>query len=158
MLFERAKRIEMGRFRPILGILLAIVATCLVACGGPAAKVPTTYTPDILQKVELYSPGVAELRERFPELEQSIQEKDWVDVQSFIHGPMGELRSRVNRLAATLLVKDQNQAEALAKELYVHLERLDEAAQQGQQVIAGQEYRNALDDFDSFLSIVPTFQ
>lgn len=148
----------MGRFRPLVGIVLAIVATCLVACGGPAAKQPTTYTPEIMQRVELYSPGVATLRDRFPELEQYIQAKDWVDVQSFIHGPMGELRARVNRLAATLLPKDQPQAEDLAQELYAHLERLDEAAQEGQQVIAGQEYRNALDDFDSFLNLVPTFQ
>jgi photosystem II protein PsbQ len=147
----------MGRFRPFLGILLAIVATCLVACGGPAAKIPTTYTPEILQQVELYSPGVASLRDRFPELQGYIQKKDWVNVQSFIHGPMGEMRVRVNRLAATLLTKDQPQAQALAKELYAHLERLDEAAANNQQVIAGQEYRNALDDFDAFLSFVPTF-
>ncbi|TVP67833.1 MAG: photosystem II protein PsbQ [Leptolyngbya sp. LCM1.Bin17] len=148
----------MGRIRPLLGVVLAVIATCLVACGGPAAKVPTTYTPEVLQQVELYTPGVAELRDRFPELESYIQDQDWVDVQSFIHGPMGELRTRVTRLAATLLPKDQPQAQALAKELYGHLERLDEAAANGQQVIAGQEYRNALDDFDSFLRLVPTFE
>ncbi|HIK46207.1 MAG TPA: photosystem II protein PsbQ [Leptolyngbyaceae cyanobacterium M65_K2018_010] len=148
----------MGRFRPLLALVLAIVASGLVACGGPAAKIPTTYTPTILQQVELYSPAVAELRDRFPELQSYIQKQDWVNVQSFIHGPMGELRARVNRLAATLLPQDRGPAQARAKELYVHLERLDEAAANGQQVIAGQEYRNALDDFDSFLSLVPTFQ
>lgn len=148
----------MGRFRPLLGILLAVVASCLVACGGPAAKIPTTYTPEILQQVELYTPAVAELRDRFPELQGYIQQKDWVNVQSFIHGPMGEMRTRVNRLAGTLLTKDKPQAQAVAKEIYTHLERLDEAAANNQQVIAGQEYRNALDDFDSFLSLVPTFQ
>lgn len=149
----------MGRFRPFLGLVLALVATCLVACGGgPASKIPTTYTPAVLQQVELYSPGVALLRDRFPELQGYIQKKDWVNVQSFIHGPMGELRARMNRLAATLLPQDKTQAQALAQELYAHLERLDEAAVNGQQVIAGQEYRNALDDFDSFLSLVPTFQ
>lgn len=147
----------MGRFRPLIGILLAFLATCLVACGGPAAKQPTTYTPDILQRVELYTPGVATLRDRFPELEQYIQVKDWVDVQSFIHGPMGELRARLNRLASALLPKDQPRALELAQELYGHLERLDQAAAEGRQVTAGQEYRNALDDFDSFLSLVPTF-
>ncbi|WOD40888.1 photosystem II protein PsbQ [Nodosilinea sp. E11] len=148
----------MGRFRPLLGILLAIAATCLVACSGPAAKIPTTYTPEILQQVELYTPAVAELRDRFPELQGYIQQKDWVNVQSFIHGPMGEMRVRINRLANTLLTKDKPQAQSLAKEIYSHLERLDEAAANDQQVIAGQEYRNALDDFDSFLSLVPTFQ
>ncbi|MBD1919135.1 photosystem II protein PsbQ [Phormidium sp. FACHB-322] len=141
-----------------MGILLAVVASCLVACGGPAAKIPTTYTPEILQQVELYTPAVAELRDRFPELQGYIQQKDWVNVQSFIHGPMGEMRTRVNRLAGTLLTKDKTQAQALAKEIYSHLERLDEAAANNQQVIAGQEYRNALDDFDAFLSLVPTFQ
>jgi photosystem II protein PsbQ len=146
----------MGRFRPLLGILLAIIATCLVACGGPAAKIPTTYTPEILQQVELYTPAVVTLRDRFPELEGYIQTKDWVNVQSFIHGPMGEMRTRINRLAGSLLVKDQPQAKALAQEIYTHLERLDEAAANNQQVIAGQEYRNALDDFDAFLSLVPT--
>lgn len=149
----------MGRFRPLLALLLAVLASGLVACGGgPASKAPTTYTPAILQQVELYSPGVATLRNRFPELENYIQAQDWVNVQSFIHGPMGELRARANRLAATLLPQDKEQAQALAQELYVHLERLDEAAANRQQVIAGQEYRNALDDFDSFLSLVPTFQ
>lgn len=148
----------MGRFRPLLGILLAVVASCLVACGGTAAKIPTTYTPELLQQVELYTPAVAELRDRFPELQGYIQQKDWVNVQSFIHGPMGEMRTRVNRLAGTLLTKDKPQAQSLAKEIYTHLERLDEAAANNQQVIAGQEYRNALDDFDAFLSLVPTFQ
>ncbi len=145
----------MGRFRPLLGIVLAIVATCLVACGGPAAKIPTTYSPTMLQQVELYTSPVTDLRDRFPELEGYIQAKDWVNVQSFIHGPMGELRARLGRLSNQLLVKDQPQAKTLAQDLFGHLERLDEAAATNQQVIAGQEYRNALDDFDAFLNLVP---
>jgi photosystem II protein PsbQ len=146
----------MGRFRPLLAIVLAVVVTCLMACGGPAVKVPPTYTPEVLQRIELYRSGVDSLRDRFPELQGYIQNQDWVNVQSFIHGPMGELRARVNRLAASLLLRDQPQAEALAKEIYGHLERLDEAAANGQQTAAGREYRNALDDFDSFLSLIPS--
>jgi photosystem II protein PsbQ len=145
----------MGRLRPLLGIVLAIVATCLVACGGPAAKIPTTYSPTMLQQVELYTSPVTDLRDRFPELEGYIQAKDWVNVQSFIHGPMGELRARLGRLSNQLLVKDQPEAKSLAQNLFGHLERLDEAAATNQQVIAGQEYRNALDDFDAFLNLVP---
>ena len=145
----------MGRFRPLLGIVLAIAATCLVACGGPAAKIPTTYSPTMLQQVELYTSPVTDVRDRVPELEGYIQAKDWVNVQSFIHGPMGELRARLGRLSNQLLVKDQPQAKSLAQDLFGHLERLDEAAATNQQVIAGQEYRNALDDFDAFLNLIP---
>lgn len=146
----------MARFRPILGVILAVIATFIVSCGGTAPKQPTTYTPAILQQVEIFAPRVVELRERFPELEVPIQDKNWVDVSSFIHGPLGELRARMNRLAATLLPKDAAQAKELAQNLYVHLERLDEAAVNNNQVIAGQEYRNALDDFDAFLKLIPT--
>ncbi|HEY9738687.1 MAG TPA: photosystem II protein PsbQ [Trichocoleus sp.] len=146
----------MARFRPILGVILAAIATLIVSCGGAAPKAPLTYTPEVLQKVQLYTPAVVELRDRFPELQGYIQDKNWVDVGSFIHGPLGEMRARMNRLAATLLPDDAAKAKELAKEFYVHLERLDQAASEENQVRAGQEYRNALDDFDTFLSLVPT--
>lgn len=148
----------MARFRPILGVILAAIATLIVSCGGAAPKAAPTYTPDVLQNVQLYTPAVVELRDRFPELQSYIQDKDWVNVGSFIHGPLGEMRTRMNRLAATLLPKDAAQAKELAKEFYVHLERLDQAASENNQVLAGQEYRNALDDFDTFLSLVPTVE
>ncbi|MBD0335229.1 MAG: photosystem II protein PsbQ [Cyanobacteria bacterium Co-bin13] len=146
----------MARFRPILGIILAAIATFIVSCGGAAPKQPLTYTPEILQRVQIYAPAVNDLRDRFPELQNFIQEKDWVDVSSFIHGPLGEMRFQMNRLASTLLPKDADQAKQLAKEVYVHLERLDQAASEGNQVIVGQEYRNALDDFDAFLNLIPS--
>lgn len=146
----------MARFRPILGVILAAIATLIVSCGGAAPKPPATYTPEILQKVQLYAPAVSDLRERLPELEAYIQDKDWVNIGSFIHGPLGEMRTQMNRLAATLLPKDAAQAKLLAKEVYVHLERLDQAAADNNQVIAGQEYRNAIDDFDVFLDLVPS--
>jgi photosystem II protein PsbQ len=146
----------MARFRPILGVILAAIATFIVSCGGAAPKQPLTYTPEILQRVEIYSAPVNDLRERFPELQSYIQDKDWVNVSSFIHGPLGEMRAQMNRLAATLLPKDAEQAQQLAKEVYVHLERLDQAAAENNQVIVGQEYRNALDDFDAFLNLIPS--
>ncbi|HEY9764413.1 MAG TPA: photosystem II protein PsbQ [Trichocoleus sp.] len=146
----------MARFRPILGVILAAIATLIVSCGGAPPKQPLTYTPEILQKVQIYTPSVQALRERFPELQGYIQQKDWVNVGSFIHGPLGEMRAQMNRLSATLLPKDAEQAQQLAKEVYVHLERLDQAAFDKNQVIAGQEYRNALDDFDAFLNLIPS--
>lgn len=146
----------MARLRPILGVILAAIATLIVSCGGTAPKQPLTYTPEILQKVQIYAPAVDNLRERFPELQGYIQAKDWVNVGSFIHGPLGEMRAQMNRLAATLLPKDAEQAQALAKEVYAHLERLDQASVENNQVLAGQEYRNALDDFDAFLNLIPS--
>lgn len=145
----------MARFRPLLGVILAAIATFIVSCGGSPPQQPLTYTPEVLNQVQIYTPGVVALRQRFPELEEYIQRENWVDVQSFIHGPMGELRARMNRLASTLLPDDEKQAKSIAEDLYVHLERLDSAAQDNNQVLAGKEYRSALDDFDAFLDLVP---
>ncbi|PSN18168.1 photosystem II protein PsbQ, partial [filamentous cyanobacterium CCP5] len=136
--------------------VLAAIAALMVGCGGGPTPSPPTYTPDILEQVQIYAPRVIDLRQRFPELEDYIQQKDWVNIQSFIHGPMGDLRSRVKRLSATLLPRDEEKAEAIASDLFSHLERLDNAAKENNQVVAGQEYRGALDDFDAFLNLVPT--
>jgi photosystem II protein PsbQ len=145
----------MTRYRALLSVVLAAIATFVVGCGGPsAAKVPT-YTPDKLAQIEIYTPGVESLRERFPELEGYIQTKDWVNIRSFIHGPMGELRERLGRLSARLLPQDASAAKALADEIGVHLEQLDAAAADYNQVEAGKQYRLALDDFDSFLNLIP---
>ena len=143
------------RFRSILGFLLATISVLSVSCGGSNISQPTTYSGEQLAQIEIYAPRVIELRDRFPELEDYIQNKDWVDIGSFIHGPMGELRARLGRVAVRLLPQDAKQAKALADELAVHLERLDAAAQEYNQIEAAGQYRKALDDFDAFISLLP---
>ncbi|WP_008309816.1 photosystem II protein PsbQ [Leptolyngbya sp. PCC 6406] len=144
------------RYRPILGLLLAVIATVLVSCGGPSVTQVPTYTPDTIAQIQSFNAGVITLRDRFPELEDYIQNKDWVNIRSFIHGPLGELRARLGRVTARLLPQDASQAKTLAESLAVHLERLDAAAAEYNQVVAGTQYRLALDDFDAFLQLVPS--
>ena len=146
----------MTRYRALLSVVLAAIATFVIGCGGPNAATVPVYTPDKVAQIQIYAPGVENLRAQFPELEGYIQSKDWVNIRSFIHGPMGELRVRLGRLAAQLLPQDAAQAKALAEEIGVHLEKLDAATADYNQVEAGKQYRLALDDFDSFLNLVPT--
>ncbi|NER84598.1 MAG: photosystem II protein PsbQ [Leptolyngbya sp. SIO1D8] len=145
----------MARYRSVLGFVLAAITVFVVGCGGANISQPNTYTPDKLAEIQIYSPRVTELRNRFPELEDYIQKKDWVNIRSFIHGPMGELRARLGRVAVRLLPQDAEQAKVLADNLATHLERLDSAAESYDQIQSGKEYRLALDDFDAFLSLVP---
>jgi photosystem II protein PsbQ len=145
----------MAKLRSLLGLLLAAIAIFVVGCGGGNVAPPTTYSADQIAQIQIYAPRVTELRDRFPELEGYIQTKDWVNIRSFIHGPMGELRARLGRVAARLLPQQAAQAKALADDLAVHLERLDAAAADFNQIEAGKQYRLALDDFDAFLDLVP---
>ena len=145
----------MTRYRSFLGLILAVITVFVVGCGGGNISQPTTYTSDQIAEIQVYTPRVTELRDRFPELEAYIQDKDWVNIRSFIHGPMGELRVRLGRVAVRLLPQVADQAKALADELAVHLERLDAAAEAFNQIESAEQYRLALDDFDAFLSLVP---
>ncbi|MEM1309884.1 MAG: photosystem II protein PsbQ [Cyanobacteria bacterium P01_C01_bin.70] len=147
--------IKQLQWRSLVGLVLALLATCLVGCGGAKVSEPTTYTGEQLAKIEILAPRATELRVLFPELEQFIQDKDWVNISSFIHGPMGELRVRLDRLATRLLPADAKQAKYFAEEVAKHLEKLDAAAEAYNQVEAGNQYRQALDDFDAFISLIP---
>lgn len=143
------------RSRPILSVVLAVVATCIVGCGGAEVAQPTTYSGEQIAQLEIFAPRVTELRDRFPELEDSIQNKQWVDISSFIHGPMGELRARLDRVAVRLLPQDAEQAKYYAEEIGNHLEKLDAAADEYDQIEAGKQYREALDDFNAFVELIP---
>jgi photosystem II protein PsbQ len=145
----------MTRYRSLLTIVLAAIATFVVGCGSPDGPTVATYTPEKIQAIEIFTPGVETLRDRFPELEGYIQSKDWGNIRSFIHGPLGELRVRLGRLSSRLLPTDAEQAQALADEIALHLERLDAAAEAYNQVEAGKQYRLALDAFNEFMAIIP---
>lgn len=146
----------MIRFRALLGFVLATAAVFIVGCGGTAVSQPTTYTPEQISDIQIYTPRVAEFRDRFPELEDYIQNKDWVNIGTFIHGPLGELRINLKRLSTRLLPGDTQQANALIEDIGLRLERLDAAAKAYNQIEAGRQYRLALDDFDEFLALIPS--
>lgn len=141
-------------YRSILALLLAVVTTFLVSCGGPKAALPT-YTPDQLAKIEQQATSVTALRDRMPFLEEKIQNRNWTDVGTYIHGPLGELRRQVSYLTRELLPADQKAANAAAKDLFSSFEKIDVAATKAQSDVARQSYQEALKNFEAFLRILP---
>jgi photosystem II protein PsbQ len=144
----------MKSYRSILALLLAIVTTFLVSCGSPKAATPT-YTPEKLAKIEQLSSSVSALRDKMPFLAEKIQNKNWTDVGTYIHGPLGELRQNISYLTRELLPADQKAANAAAKELFNSLQNIDAAATKAKSDVAVESYREALKDFDAFFSSVP---
>jgi photosystem II protein PsbQ len=149
----------MGKIRSIISAALALIMVLMVGVHSvEAAKVkkPATYTPEQLEQIQQYATDLQALRERLPELGTLIQESDWTFTQNFIHGPLGELRVKMQNLARTLLPDAQPNARKLAKEVFNHLVSLDLAAQNSKAAIADREYGAVLEDFDAFLALVPT--
>ena len=147
----------MLRLRSVLSLLLVVITTFLVSCSGPAAKVPDTYTPDRLAQIQLYATPVDQARQGMETLGQFVQENNWIDTRTYIHGPLGFLRRDLTYLANTLLPSDQKAAKNFIDEIFAHLERLDVAAQNKNEAATSTEYNNAIADFDAFLDLIPSY-
>jgi photosystem II protein PsbQ len=146
----------MMKYRSVLSVILAAIAVFLVSCSSPAPKVQgPTYTPQQLEQIQNYLADVKELRDRLLEIPPMVQKQEWVDVQTFIHGPLGELRFKMGKLARSLEPKLQKPALAAAQEVFEHLILIDEATQTRDSRKALFNYNQTLKDFDAFLSLVP---
>lgn len=144
----------MRRLRALLAVAVAILTIGLAGCGSNVNTPPPTYTSEQVQMIQTYGAGLQRLRDRMPELQSYLDQKDWTNVQNFIHGPLGDLRSRLFRLSRTLLPAEQAEAAELARSLNNHLVRIDEAADTEDAVLAYREYRDALNDFDTILQLI----
>lgn len=144
----------MKNYRSILALFLAMVTTFLVSCSGPKAALPT-YTPDKLAKIEQLAASVTALRDKMPILEEKIQDRNWTDIGTYIHGPLGELRRYTSSVTRELLPADQKAARAAEKSLFNSFEKIDVAATKASSDAARAAYREALKNFDVFLRTVP---
>lgn len=145
----------MRRYRAVVGVLLAAIATFLVSCGGGPEAVAPTYTPEKISQLENYVSRLESSRERLPELLQYIEKDNWVNVDNFTHGPLGQLRAEMLRLSGQLLPADQPKAKMLSEEILEHLQNIDEASTDRNYGEAISQYRQFVDDFDALLSVVP---
>lgn len=142
--------------RSILSLLLALVATVLVSCGGAKENTPPpTYSSEQIQQIERSATPVKQARERLSELESLLNEKRWSDADSLLHGPLGGLRQEMTYVTRNLLPKDQKPARNLAKELFKDIERIDAAIDDEDYSVALQNYDRALKDFDQYLDLLP---
>lgn len=147
----------MARFRSILAFVLVIITTLLVSCGGPTstAKGPL-YTSAQLEQIQHYTDEVQAFQAQMQALPPLIQQGEWNDVISFIHGPLGELRATMSRLSRSLTPKAQPEALKAAREVFEHLNGIDEAAQVRDVTKALRNYNDALRDFETFFQLVPS--
>ena len=142
-------------FRSILPVILMLVTTLLVSCGGPTASAPPTYTPEKLEQIKTYRISVDKARERMSELSDLIVKEDWVDTRNFIHGPLGLIRRDMTYLSNALLEEDTKKATPLAKEVFKSLDDIDAAAKENSYSAAISEFNQAIKSFDDYLNLIP---
>lgn len=146
----------MVRQRSILSLILVLLATFLISCGGPGVAVaPPTYTASQIEKIQTYVPEIQTVRDRSEELKKLIQRKDWIDVSNFIHGPITEARLSMTYVTPNLLPKDQPTARQVTRDLFNHLVKVNQAAldRNSQQALSNSQA--AFADIDKFLQLLP---
>ena len=146
----------MPRIRSILSLLLVAVAIFCVSCGGPKASVPTTYSPEKIEQLQLLAEPIETAKESLDVLKGFIADKNWIDTRTYIHGPLGGLRQEMSSLTRSLLPKDQKEARNLSKALFSDFERLDAAAKERNAVAAQRQYREAVEHLQGFLDLLPS--
>ncbi|MGF1491437.1 MAG: photosystem II protein PsbQ [Microcoleaceae cyanobacterium] len=148
----------MKRYRSILACILALLVTFVVSCGAPEVAEPPTYSSTQIEQIQNYSSEITALRDRMTsELSTYIQKRQWVEVDNFIHGPLGTMLRTMNYLTRNLLPDDQPAAQKLARETFEYLVQVGKAAEVGDQSQAASNYQKALDDLNAFLKSVPDF-
>ncbi|ERN40283.1 photosystem II protein PsbQ [Rubidibacter lacunae KORDI 51-2] len=146
----------MRSLQSLFSLTLILVSVFAVSCSGPSPLEPPTYTSDQLQSIALYRVPVDTARDRFNELNKLIGNRSWVDVDTFIHGPLGLLRRDMSVLTRTLLPDDLDAASDLTRKLFLDLERLDLAVDSRDYAAARGNFGAAIDDLDAYLDVLPS--
>jgi photosystem II protein PsbQ len=147
----------MGWTRSIVTVLLVAIASLVVGCSSGPVAVEPAYTPQEVAQIERYSGEVVELRDRFTAaIPPMIANETWRDVETFIHGPLGELRAKMASLTRALPPERQTRSLQAARDVFGHLVALDNAARARDTAKAVVNYNGALEDFKLFLDQVPT--
>ena len=96
-----------------------------------------------------------QLEQQVERLQSLVDAEDWLEIRSYIHGPMGMTRKTLNGLASTLPDKQKREMLRLAKEMGRGLEQLDFAAKaydQPEVEVAQAKVRKTLQELEALFS------
>ncbi|MEM8613311.1 MAG: photosystem II protein PsbQ [Cyanobacteria bacterium P01_H01_bin.105] len=143
--------------RSIMGVFLVAIATLLVSCSsGGKATAPPTYSADQLAQIAIYAQRIEKSKARLPELADYVRNDNWVNIDNFIHGPLGTLRSGMNRLAYQLLPDDKAQALKLSDKISSDLEAMSAAVGAYDSGRSNGAYIKFAKDLSTFIDLIPS--
>ncbi len=145
----------MTKYRSILAVVFAVITVFMVGCSSPTVTKKLTYTPEQISTIQTTATDLTQMRDRLPELQNLIQQEDWIFARNFIHGPLGEIRVKMSQVARDLLPDSQKQARQLAKEVANDLVEIDQAAARTNYKDAVRYYGETIKDLDAFFKLVP---
>jgi len=142
-------------YRSILSLGFALITIFLVSCSSPVAVAPPVYSPTQISQVARYQGVLQGFRDQFPRLGEMIAIKQWVDVGTFIHGPLGELRQKTSYVIRNIVPEaGVKKANTIADQMFASLEAIDKDAAANDFAGTNKNYKKALGAFDEFLQLL----
>jgi photosystem II protein PsbQ len=142
--------------RPVLSVVLGLVATVLVACGGPnVAAPPPTYSQFQLDRIQEYSRSILQQHQRFEDLAAAIQAGNEPEAKAITNGPLGEMLRDMQSLNRNLLPKAQPAARELARALFDDFVGVDQALLVKNTAEANRAFAAAGADFERYINLLP---
>jgi photosystem II protein PsbQ len=145
----------MSLFRPLISLILVFISVFVVSCSDASQAKAPTYSATQLVRIQTTTKNVTALTDRLPELSAMIQKRDWNNVKSFIHGPLGDIRVLMSGLSRELLPGTKEKALKVSKEIFVHLNKIDEAAGNNDYPGAIRNYGEAIKDITTLFDLTP---
>jgi len=142
-------------YRSLMAVVLVAIAAFTVSCGG-VAEAPPTYTPEKIAQIQIYAGRIEKSQDRLPELLGYIDAENWNNMDNFIHGPLGELRTQMLRLSNQLLEAEKAKVVVLAEEVAEDLEDMSVAIEEYNKTEVYNAYNAFAQDLDDLLKVVPT--
>jgi len=115
-----------------------------------------TYSSSELKKLNKAANTVYSMRSDMERVQPKIQLRNWTDVHDDVAVLLPELRQSMYAVTQQLKLSDRALARAVSTEVLIHLERVDEADEMNNYQAAQINYMQALQDFDIFLTLIPT--
>lgn len=120
---------------------------------------PSRYSSTQLDKLTAPAEEVEALRSCLQDLQSAIQRREWSALHEDVASVLPILKQKMigAMIGATdqLALSDRLLARAVSTEVFIHLERIDEADEVYDYQSAEANYLQALQDFDSFLQMLP---
>lgn len=145
----------MVKYRSAVAFILMLITVTFVSFGCTTVAKPLAYTSAQVEEIQTYVAEVSALRDRLPELATLVEKQNWTFVRNFIHGPLGELRTRMSYISRNLLPDDQVKARDRAQETFKSLVAIDAAAEKEDYKAAVRSLDKTIKGLDSFLELVP---
>lgn len=126
---------------------------------SPSAEIESAqssaYSAAQLSKIEKAAKDVQSLRTRLEAFQPEIKRREWTEVHKNVAGLLPDLKQKMMSVTDQLELNDRLLARAVSTEVFIHLERIDEADEVYDYQSAEINYLQALQDFDAFLSLLP---